>query len=345
MTHRRRALTLIELIVVMAIIALLGALLAPAVQAVREAARRTQCRNNLHQMGLALHLYHDAQGRLPAGYIFHNPASEGTTGTSDSFHAGPATSSMFAPVYDGFPPRRKGGPVGPDPNGPGWGWTALMLPFIEQGSLHGEIDFHLDVADYQNEALRSRELSFVTCPSDWGRGVYTVHDEYNSTLCDAATTSYAASFGSYNPSRGDLILISTAPDHGNGLFARNSGVQFRDVLDGLTHTIAVGERAALFAKGAWVGVMTGGTTRTTPGAPVYSSLVELAPTMVMARAGKTALNSPYSEPYDFFSPHSNTVYFLFADGSVRPLTGTMDHAIFHAQATRAGGEPVVEDTD
>jgi prepilin-type processing-associated H-X9-DG protein len=86
--------------------------------------------------------------------------------------------------------------------------------------------------------------------------------------------------------------------------------------------------------------MTGGTVRTAPDAPVYTSILELAPTMVLARIGNKPLNDPYSEPYDFFSPHPGVVQFVFADGSVHPLRTTTDVAVLQALATRAGYEAV-----
>ena len=133
-------------------------------------------------------------------------------------------------------------------------------------------------------------------------------------------------------------LINTDPDHGNGPFLRNSGIRYAEITDGLSRTMAVGERAAMFAKSPWAGVMTGGTVRTTPGAPVYIANVELAPTMVLARIGNRSLNSSYSEPYDFFSPHTDVVFFLFADGSVQGLTASLDLDTLHALATRARGD-------
>ena len=108
-----------------------------------------------------------------------------------------------------------------------------------------------------------------------------------------------------------------------------------DVRDGLSKTLAIGERAAMFAKSPWAGVMTGGTVRTTPGAPVYTAIVELSPAMVMARMGNRSLNSPLSEPYDFFSSHGEVVFFAFADSSVQGLTSGVDPDVLHALATRS----------
>ena len=86
--------------------------------------------------------------------------------------------------------------------------------------------------------------------------------------------------------------------------------------------------------------MTGGTVRTTPGAPVFTSIVELAPAMALARMGNRSINSPYSEPYDFFSGHPGCAYFLFADGSVRPLYESTDLSVLHALGTRAAQDVV-----
>jgi hypothetical protein len=191
----------------------------------------------------------------------------------------------------------------------------------------------------KNAPPRVRELEHLICPSDPGKGVFTVLDELNAPMGDVATNSYAGCFGAYDPNGPNRnVLINTDPESGNGLFHRNSYIKDRDVTDGLTNTIAVGERAAYFAKGPWAGVMAGGTIRTTPGAPVYASTIELAPTMVLARAGKWPLNSRYSEPYDFFSPHGQIIHFLFADASVQTLSGSTNHAVFHAVATRQGEE-------
>ncbi len=338
--RRSTAFTLVELLVVLAIISILVALTLPAIQAARESARRTQCKNNLRQLGVALQLYHTSYRTLPAGYIYQPSAPPQGPAPSSVSPGSKATRRFDAP-----PPT----PV-LQPNGPGWGWAALLLPFLEQTALSSEIDFGRPVEDVTSTAARNVELSALQCPSDTSCGPFTVLNELHEPLVRAATNSYAASFGSYRVisrpvgpgGREEFTivggLINTDPDTGNGLFTRNSGFRYADITDGLSQTMALGERPALFAKSPWSGVITGGTIRTTPGAPVYTANFELAPVMVMARIGNRTLNSPYSEPYDFFSPHTDVVFFVFADGSVQGLTASAELATLHALATRSSGD-------
>jgi prepilin-type N-terminal cleavage/methylation domain-containing protein len=319
---RRLAFTLLELLVVMAIIAILVGLLLPAVQRVREAASRMSCQNNLHQIGLALHHYHDTQGSFPPGYINLLPAapavSPGPTG-------GGGPGSNFA---DRFFPRPTGVKTVP-----GWGWAALLLPYLEQSPLSNQLSLNLAVDDPANWPARGTILSVFTCPSDRFTGVFTVLEEKKSTpLGNAATNSYAACYGDWGP------ILETP---GSGLFCRNSQYSMKDVTDGTSTTLAIGERAALFAQSPWAGTFSNGSCRTTPNAPVYLSTIDPAPTMVLARvSGRKVMNDPLSESYDFFSPHSSVGMFVFADGSVHGITSSVSPTLFQALATRAGGEVI-----
>lgn len=321
----RHAFTLIELLVVIAILAILIGMILPAVQKAREAANRLRCQNNLKQIGIALHLYANTNGSFPPGYVYRASAASGNPGT------GSGSSNPKTQRVDRIPPRPPGTP--PQPNSPGWSWSALLLDNLEQGNLRRQINYQLPVEAVSNLSARTALLPVYTCPSDLSTGIFTVQSEQNAALATAATTSYAACYGS-----GGLLV--TQPDNGNGLFSRNSAVRFTDITDGTSNTLAIGERGAFFAQGPWAGVVTGGTIRTTPGAPVYSSIIELAPGMVLARIGPHTLNSPYSEPYDFFSPHGQVVQFLFADGSVHSLSIGTDLTVLQGLATIAGGEVV-----
>jgi prepilin-type N-terminal cleavage/methylation domain-containing protein len=140
---RRTGFTLVELLVVIAIIGILIGLLLPAVQAAREAARRAQCSNNLRQIGLAMHLHHDTYLRLPAG-------------------------------WDGY--DAAGRPYGM--GGPGWGWAARILPFIEQANVQNNlVNFKKPVTDTANDAVRLLVLSTFRCPSDVGDNKFLNIDE------------------------------------------------------------------------------------------------------------------------------------------------------------------------
>jgi prepilin-type N-terminal cleavage/methylation domain-containing protein/prepilin-type processing-associated H-X9-DG protein len=313
----RRGFTLIELLVVIAIIGVLIALLLPAVQKVREAAFRASCKNNLKQIGLALHHYHDAYKSLPAGYLRDNKPLEAEFG---HFGSQPA-------IFDRPPPWMN------EPQRPGWGWAALLLPFIEQENLGHKIDYQLPVESPANLESRTQPLKIYTCPSDKNTGVYMVLNDWGVDIARAATNSYAACYGV-------STILFAQPEAGDGLFYRNSKIRLEQITDGTSTTLAIGERGTILVQTPWAGVMTHGTARTYPDAPVYTSVVQPCAVMVLARVGYRSLNDSWAEPYDFFSPHGNLVHFAFADGSVRALSSSVDFQILQALATRAGGEVV-----
>ena len=126
---RKYGFTLIELLVVISIISLLIALLLPAVQNAREAARRTGCVNNLKQLGLALANYESASRSFPPGYVSHFDSSGNDTG-------------------------------------PGWGWTAMILPQIEQKPLFSAVNLNLPIEDVANPTVRLTRMTAFLCPSD-----------------------------------------------------------------------------------------------------------------------------------------------------------------------------------
>ena len=172
-THTRQAFTLIELLVVIAIIAVLMGLLLPAVQRVRESASRTECRNNMKQIGLALHSYHDRQGSFPPGYR--------TTVAIDGTEMGP-----------------------------GWGWAYFLLPDLEQSSLDSRINVTRSIADPVNADARMTRLKVFICPSDERRDTFTVPDKNGQSIVDVAHANYVGMFGTQeitaNPDIGNGIF-------------------------------------------------------------------------------------------------------------------------------------------
>lgn len=324
LVSRRRAFTLIELLVVIAVIAVLMGLLLPAVQKVREAAARIKCKNNLKQIGLALHQFHDTEGSFPPGYF--NTAN-GYLSRMPNRNEGDYRRDLID----------RGGPPGPIPTvvwdtTPGWGWAAYILPYIEQEPLYRQINFSAPIDLPSHAAARATIVRIYDCPSDVNTGVFTVISEWATPIGDAATNSYTACFG-------DWVAVDHTP--GTGIFYRNSRTRILDITDGTSSTLAIGERGALLAQAPWAGAVPGGTCRTTVDAPVYQSVAMSASSMVMARmSGRRPLNDPYSEPYDFFSPHRTVTNFLFADGSVHSLSNGVPLGTLRALATRAGDEVV-----
>lgn len=297
--------TLVELLIVIAILGVLMGLLLPAVQRVREAAAQSSCRNNLRQIGIAAQGFHNIKGHLPPGYLF------------DENYAFPEEFEVLTHTS------------------PGWGWAAFLLPHLDQGPLAQQIRWEKAVEDSANDQSRRFVLPVFVCPSDSNTGVYTVLSQYNEPMGEAATNSYAACYG-YGGRIGEY------PTSGNGLFYRNSQTRHADIRDGLSTTLAVGERAALFVQGPWAGAMTNGTIRTQSGAPGFVAAIEESPVMILARTNQNKLNNDFSVVYDFFSPHPTSGMFLFADGTVRSMSFATAPAVWQAIGTRAGGEVISE---
>src|SRR5260370_6075818 len=235
-----------------------------------------------------------------------------------------------------FPPGyvwRRRTPDVPTQTDPGWSRAACLLPYLEQDNLQREINFGSSVGDPSNESIRTTVLSLFVCPTDQQTGLFQVQTTTGLSI-NAATNSYAACFGG-------LVEIGDTPGKGDGVFYRNSRVRIADIGDGTSNTLAVGERAALFAQAPWAGAVSAGTVRITPGAPVSSTAIEAAPVQVLAHCGSHALNDNRSDPDDFFTPHVGTAFFLFPDGFLRPVSLKTDVVIIRAFAPRNGGEVII----
>ena len=305
---RSRAFTLIELLVVIAIIAVLIALLLPAVQAAREAARRAGCANNLKQIGLAMHNYHSTHDTFPPGYL-----SQTQTAATDSPEIGP-----------------------------GWGWGTLILSNLEQPALYNSVNFSLLVNAPASMTARSTRLNGYLCPSSVGNeGPITVKDSGGTVL----VTDLAA--GQYVASAGQLEVDDFAATN-NGVFYRNSRVGIRDILDGSSSTLMVGERSRNLADATWVGVVTDGRICTNPS--WRNPDCEPTNVMVLAHTGPSPNHGWVDVPNfkgagvdDFWSLHPGGANFLFCDGSVRFLKESINPRVFSALSSRAGGEVVGAD--
>lgn len=295
----RNAFTLVELLVVIAIIGILIGMLLPAVQQVREAARRIQCSNNIRQMGLAVMNYESAHEQFPPGWI-----------TSD----GMAISE------------------------PGWGWSALILPFMEGQNLHSLIDFDVAIDDHMHEDAIQNVVPTFLCPSETIPALVNLdvhieheHDDDHDDLVAheddhehgelwATRTNYSGVFGS--------IEIEANPNDGDGAFFANSVIRFADIMDGTSHTIIIGERTSEFGPISWVGVV--------------PELEE--PLSRIVGAADHAPNDHEGHFEDFRSYHPGGINVALADGSAHFIANTIDEDIFKALATIKGGE-VVNVTD
>jgi prepilin-type N-terminal cleavage/methylation domain-containing protein len=314
--HRPRAVrgfTVIELLVVVTLIALLIALLLPAVQAAREAARRTQCANNLRQIGLALHNYHGAQNVFPPGY---------NTGLGPGWVA-------------------RGGSIGAPETGPGWGWATQLLGQLDQVPIFNAINFNLPITDEGSATARQAVLATFLCPSSVGSGPFNPPIQLTFTTnqifhfvpsAPLAAGQYVASAG---PSADNGI-----PAPGDGVFFRNSCIGLRDITDGSSQTLLIGERSRNVADATWVGVMPGIVVCPSPG--WANSGCATASAAVLGTTG------PRSGPLqvgaaNFSSLHPGGSQFLLGGGSIRFLKTSIDPRVRAALATRAGGEVIAAD--
>jgi prepilin-type N-terminal cleavage/methylation domain-containing protein/prepilin-type processing-associated H-X9-DG protein len=293
----RRAFTLVEVLVVIAIIGVLIALLLPAVQSARDSARRTQCANNLKQIGTALLAYEGSHKAFPSGYVS---------------------------AYD---------PSGND-TGPGWGWASLILPQMEENAISRTIHFDLPIEDPTNGARVASVPSYF-CPTDDVKRVWSAKSrdaEGNpiAVICDVAAANYVAMYGTTEPGV-----------DGDGMYFRNSKIRLKDVTDGTSKTLAVGERAHKLGNATWVGSVTGAILFPEDDNTAGQKHPENSSGMVLGHAGEgIGPGDDGGDVNQFYSLHGAGGNFLFVDGHVTFLPATMDKNNYRALATRAGGETI-----
>ena len=308
--RRIRGFTLIELLVVIAIIAILIALLLPAVQQAREAARRTQCKNNMKQIGLALHNYHDTFSVFPPGHQYRRTGERAGSGT---------------PVFKN---RRQG---------PGWAWSYYILPFIDQAPLYIQFDDSLSFGDTTPDGTRlgtnNRTLAITTqtwarCPSSTAPPTRNLNGMgLTGGQGPVAVPTYKASLGSFN----GIGWPFNNQRRRNGYFHRDSRLRMADVTDGTSNTIMIGEHNWRISTNA---VLYGAIHQNQDGRTQGRSNFLMA-------TGQYPLNPPLSATgtirnNSFHSNHEAGAHFLFGDGRVRFISENIEHT---GRAWNPGGLP------
>lgn len=312
-----RAFTLVELLVVIAVIGILIALLLPAVQAARESARRTGCTNNLKQLGLAFQNFHSANKRFP-----------------------PAYESSALPSEPGGTPD----PVTRD-RAPGWAWGMLLLPFMEGQSLQNSLDRKLPCWHADNAAAARTQVGLFLCPSATdAEQPFDVRSESGTRLATFGRSCYVASVGQEEPwgtTTDDYTGIADGPLY------RNSKTRAADITDGLSKTVFLGEHHPILSSKTWVGVVPGASV--CPTERFAFSSCDFAATLVQVHSGPASAefppaihppNSPLCHVCQMYAEHPGGCNILLGDGSVRFVSELVNQLTWAALASRAKGDTV-----
>ena len=246
-------------------------------------------------------------------------------------------------VHNTFPPGYVtavvNNPAAPE-IGPGWGWGVMILNQLEQRPLYQGINFNLQITDPGSQTARTPILSVFLCPSNVGSGPVVASSLTGTVLTtDVSAGQYVASAGQLEP--GEF------PDSNNGVFYRNSRNGLRDIIDGSSTTLMIGERSRNVADATWVGAVPTWQLCTNPKWAVQEC--GPASTLVVSHTGTATTGSIYvpnsaaSMVDDYWSLHPGGCNFLFCDGSVRFIKASVNPQIFSYLSTRAGGEVVSAD--
>jgi prepilin-type N-terminal cleavage/methylation domain-containing protein len=314
----RRAFTLIELLVVIAIIAILIGLLLPAVQKVREAAARISCANNLKQLALACHDYHDANATLPRdGNQFGLTMSHGVNGTGCCGAAAPH-----------------------------WSWIARALPYVEQDNLARQAGVPTSPMNQSAATLAAiaMPLKLLNCPSDTSPRTRTNSADLGGVL--VAVTSYkgvsGANWGAdFYPNESNFSTRYRNPgtngsfnglEKGDGIFwradLRSGNLRLTDITDGTSNTFMIGEDVPeMILWNAWS--YTNGAVGTCAIPPNTGITI---PPLGTSGAGD------WPHRYSFRSRHPGGLLFAYADGSVHFINESIPLQTYRQLATIRGGE-------
>ena len=352
--ERRSGFTLIELLVVIAIIATLIALLLPAVQQAREAARRSMCKNHLKQIGLALHNYHETHSAFPAGYFSY--------GTSNG--SGPAWANIDPDTWDAAP---------------GWSWSAMLLPYLDQATVYNSLDVNRPCWDASHAAIVEAKLSVFLCPtSSGGDEPFVIQDSTGSPLLMSGSpvrfgrSHYVASHGQescwgqcgasttgdiftniYTQATTTVTINGDASRVADGPFFRNSRTKMRDITDGTSNTVFLGEHSSKLSDKTWVGVVPGAFTHPRFSTPENGP--DAAATLTLVHAGPSGgeldiTGFPIIHPTNFptyhvgqmFSEHTGGGHICMGDGSVRFVSENIDLLVWSELASIGEGEVIGE---
>lgn len=359
-TRFRSGFTLIELLVVIAIIAVLASLILPAVQNAREAARRTQCTNNMKQIQLACFNYESSYRVFPPGYVveMQDPNSGANPGNPQPT-APPGSGSQRAPVFHPnmllqIVPNEQTSIQSVVNNTPveyridtwhylqQWSWMAMILSEIDAGTVNINFDQlqSQPVVDasgattFPNWDMSRRNIETYVCPSaamNQSRPEGLGYTNYRGNLgyFDSSDPVQAAQFVFTNPSppggSPPLPMVT-----GNGMFYANSAVRIADIRDGGAQTIMMGETL----YGFWSDGQSCCAKTANPGSPLFDEV--RYPIAVTDSSG----NSQDTYAFSWGSWHKDLMVTAFADGHVAQISKNVDRTVMEAASTRNGQERV-----